>query len=85
MHLLIHLFIFKCIYSGVYLFFDMYLFPDEFIHLYVFIYIFLSSHLFLSSLRLFIFNFCRFGLPYLIEYVPKHRGNHCLMLLKLMV
>ncbi len=46
------------------------LFPHVFI---IVLYLFLSSRLFLL---------CRFGPPYLIEYVPKHTGNHCFMVLK---
>ncbi len=46
------------------------LFPHVFI---IVLSLFLSSRLFLL---------CRFGPPYLIEYVPKHTGNHCFMVLK---
>ncbi len=50
-------------------------------HMYLFIfvlYLFLSSHLF----SCYLFLLCRFGPPYIIEYVPKHTGNHCFMVLK---
>ncbi len=47
-------------------------------YLFIFVlYLFLSSHLFSC-----LFLLCRFGPPCLIEYVPKHTGNHIFMVLK---